>query len=189
MPTVDLNPYYDWLGIPLERQPPNHYALLGLDELEDNPAAIDSAAEQRVVFLKTKQIGQNQPLAERIIKEVMEAHRILATESLKSTYDHYLQQEQPVDSKPQVDPPQVPMSAPVREAASDVATPSLQWFDYLPSREIVAHMSTAAFMSGGLMVMLSHDEYTQEIRSIVGAGCILAAVGCQIIASIERLDG
>ena len=33
---ADFDPYYRWLGIPAEEQPPNHYRLLGIQDLETN---------------------------------------------------------------------------------------------------------------------------------------------------------
>lgn len=47
--------YYLWLGIPREKQPPNHYQRLGVRNLEDNLDVIDNAAEQRMTFLRNHQ--------------------------------------------------------------------------------------------------------------------------------------
>ena len=30
---ANFDPYYKWLGIPPEEQPPNHYRLLGIQDL------------------------------------------------------------------------------------------------------------------------------------------------------------
>ncbi len=43
--SADFDPYYTWLGIPPEQQPPDHYQLLGLRRFEDNAAVIESAAD------------------------------------------------------------------------------------------------------------------------------------------------
>jgi hypothetical protein len=48
----DLNAlYHEWLEIPAERLPPNHYALLGLSDFESDTEAIEAAAKSRSVYL------------------------------------------------------------------------------------------------------------------------------------------
>ena len=32
-----FDPYYKWLGIPREEQPPNHYRVLGIRVFEEDP--------------------------------------------------------------------------------------------------------------------------------------------------------
>ena len=53
-----LDPYHKWLGIPPAEQPPNYYRLLGLALFESDPDVIDHATEQRIVHLRTFQIGK-----------------------------------------------------------------------------------------------------------------------------------
>ena len=52
-----FNPYYKWLGIPPDQLPPNHYRLLGIAPLEDDPDVIEAAADQRISHLRTHQAG------------------------------------------------------------------------------------------------------------------------------------
>ena len=47
-----MDPYYEWLGIPAEEQPPNHYRLLGINVFESNPKVIESAVNQRMAYLQ-----------------------------------------------------------------------------------------------------------------------------------------
>ena len=49
---TDLNSLYqEWLEIPAERLPPNHYALLGLDDFESDKHVIEAAAKSRSAYL------------------------------------------------------------------------------------------------------------------------------------------
>ncbi|MDG2409345.1 MAG: hypothetical protein P8M53_10090, partial [Pirellulales bacterium] len=47
-----MDPYYEWLGIAAEEQPPNHYRLLGINLFESNPQVIESAVNQRMSYLQ-----------------------------------------------------------------------------------------------------------------------------------------
>lgn len=44
-----FDPYYTWLGILPEEQPPNLYRLLGLSDLEDDLRVIENAADRQMV--------------------------------------------------------------------------------------------------------------------------------------------
>ncbi len=54
-----FDPYYQWLGIPPAEQPPNHYRLLGVSLFEPNPDVLANAAEQRILLVRTFQIGKH----------------------------------------------------------------------------------------------------------------------------------
>ena len=44
----NFDPYYKWLAIPPEEQPPHHYRLLGVQRFESDPDVIATAADQRM---------------------------------------------------------------------------------------------------------------------------------------------
>ena len=52
-----FDPYYQWLGIPPEEQPPNHYRLLGIQLFEENREVIQNAADRQMVHLRSFQNG------------------------------------------------------------------------------------------------------------------------------------
>jgi hypothetical protein len=52
-----FDPYYTWLAIPPDDQPPDHYRLLGLRPFEQNTDAISHAATQRMAHLRMQQAG------------------------------------------------------------------------------------------------------------------------------------
>jgi len=65
-----FDPYYTWLGIPPEDQPPSHYRLLGIKPLEENPDVIENAADQRMAHLRTFQAGRHSDLSQKLLNEV-----------------------------------------------------------------------------------------------------------------------
>jgi chemotaxis protein histidine kinase CheA len=123
-----FDPYHIWLGIPPQDQPPSHYRLLGIPELESNPDVIDGAAEQRTIYLRTFQTGDQVELAEQLLNEVSAARICLLNAESKAKYDQHLQEKKqpalmPTLNAAQDDPlgigsvqPEMPAwSPPVRE--------------------------------------------------------------------------
>ena len=47
-----FDPYYIWLGIPPEDQPPNHYRLLGITLFENNQEVIEAAANRQMAYMQ-----------------------------------------------------------------------------------------------------------------------------------------
>ena len=68
-----FDPYYAWLGIPPEDQPPNHYRLLGLRLFEANSAVIQTAADRQMGHLRTFQTGKHTNLSQKLLNEVAAA--------------------------------------------------------------------------------------------------------------------
>ena len=104
-----FDPYYHWLAIPPDEQPPNHYRLLALRVFEDNPEVIENAANQRMAHLRTFQTGKRSSFSQKLLNEVAAAKICLLNREKKSAYDARLQEE--LETKgaaaapiPQVDP-------------------------------------------------------------------------------------
>ena len=91
--TEQFDPYYQWLGIRPEEQPPNHYQLLGLRCLEDDPEAIQHAADRQTAHLRTLRTNKNEEMAKKLLDEVAAATRRLLTPERKAAYDASLQGE------------------------------------------------------------------------------------------------
>ena len=89
----EFDPYYRWLGIPPEQRPPDHYRLLGIRALETDAEIIRTAAEQRTAYLRTFQLSQQGPLAERLLNEVSAARVCLLHPARKAEYDERLREE------------------------------------------------------------------------------------------------
>ena len=78
---------YEWLGIPREKFPPNHYVLLGIPEFEKSKTVIENAAARNIFFLQRFFSSPFAELAQEIQKDVAEAKKHLSDQDLKSAYD------------------------------------------------------------------------------------------------------
>lgn len=85
-----FDPYYTWLGIRPEEQPPNHYRLLALQPFEDNLATIEHAADARMAHLRTLQSGRYSELCQKLLNEVASAKVCLLNPQRKAEYDRAL---------------------------------------------------------------------------------------------------
>ena len=61
----ELDPYAEWLQIPTQQRPPDHYALLGLDAWEEDAKKIDTAAKKRAAYLHQLAAGPHRALRHR----------------------------------------------------------------------------------------------------------------------------
>ena len=84
----DFDPYYKWLGIPPQEQPPNHYRLLGLQVLEQNLEVIASAANRQMAYLQELSSGDDHiDEAQGLLGEVARARVCLLAAESKARYD------------------------------------------------------------------------------------------------------
>lgn len=95
-----FDPYYKWLGIPPEQQPPNHYRLLGIELFEADPDAISNAADRQMTHVRSFQTGQNSEVSQRILNEIAAARVCLLSPAKKFAYDVALKEQ----LRPQVAP-------------------------------------------------------------------------------------
>jgi hypothetical protein len=87
-----FDPYYTWLAIAPEEQPPDHYRLLGLRRFEENLEVIENAADQRMMHLRNFQAGQHSALSQKLLNEVAAARVRLLNPEKKRGYDAQLRQ-------------------------------------------------------------------------------------------------
>src|SRR5687767_4646612 len=87
---MSFDPYYKWLGIPPEEQPPNHYRLLGLSPFEGNRDAIDNAADRQMGHVRTFQAGPQGADSQRLLNEIAAARVVLLDVAKKRAYDEQL---------------------------------------------------------------------------------------------------
>ena len=114
-----FDPYYQWLGIPPEEQPPNHYRLLGIRLFEDNSSVIQTAADRQMVHLRTFQTGPRAAISQKVLNEVAAARVCLLSAEKKAAYDAQLRATFTVPPAPL--PPQPPA------ATADEGTPTEAW--------------------------------------------------------------
>jgi hypothetical protein len=82
-----FDPYYQWLGIPKNLQPPNHYRLLGLELFEDNLDVISVAADRQMAHVRMYQLGAYSDLSQKLLNELAVAKVCLLIPERKTVYD------------------------------------------------------------------------------------------------------
>lgn len=125
----EFDPYYIWLGIPREEQPPDHYRLLGIRRFETNPDVIANAAEQRAAHVRSMQAGMRQGDSQALLNQIFLAARVLLDQQKKAHYDNELALRQNRVA-PQVQTAQPPVSA--YTSAGITASPSVP----IPARPV-----------------------------------------------------
>ncbi|MBN1590307.1 MAG: WD40 repeat domain-containing protein [Pirellulales bacterium] len=88
-----FDPYYQWLGIPPDEQPPDHYRLLGVRCFEDSADVIETAVDRQMVHLRTFQIGPRSALSEKLLSELTVARQCLLDPTRKAAYDEQLRRQ------------------------------------------------------------------------------------------------
>src|SRR5688572_21137256 len=88
-----FDPYYTWLGIPREEQPPDHYRLLGVRKFENNFDVISNAVDQRMAHLRSLQSGARAAQSQEILNELSRASVCLLNAEKKAAYDRELRQK------------------------------------------------------------------------------------------------
>ena len=106
-----FDPYRTWLGIAPEEQPPNRYRLLGIPLFEDQPEAIERAADRQVAYLRTLQSGPYGPLSQQLLSEVAAARICLLNAEKKAAYDRQLRQQLAAKAPAPIPPPVVTYAA------------------------------------------------------------------------------
>ena len=92
-----LSLYQEWLEIPPHRLPPNHYALLGVDDFESDLGKIEAAAKNRSAYLHQLAAGPERKIVQEMLSQVAVARRTLLSPESKDAYDQTLRQPQAPD--------------------------------------------------------------------------------------------
>ena len=83
-----FDPYYIWLGIPPEDQPPNHYRLLGVTLFESNREVIEAAANRQMAYMQEVSSGDEHiDEAQNILGEFSKVRICLLNTDKKAAYD------------------------------------------------------------------------------------------------------
>ena len=93
--SADFDPYYKWLGIAPEEQPPNHYRLLAIRLYEHDSDVIANAADRQMSHIRSFQSGQYSAISQRILNEISAARICLLSEKKKAAYDAQLRKALP----------------------------------------------------------------------------------------------
>jgi hypothetical protein len=150
-----LDPYYKWLGIPPDQQPPNHYRLLGITVFETDTDAIASAADQRMLHLRMYQSGQHAELSQQLLNEVAAARVCLLNPEKRAAYDEKLLATMAPSESP------APGSDTTFPIVDETWTPPV---------------------SRSRKYRLSHKKKASKVGAIIGGGLALALVGLLLFA-------
>ena len=82
-----FDPYYKWLGIRPEEQPPNHYRLLGVGLYETDIEVIESAADRQMAYIQQCATGPYSEESQQLLNELATARVCLLNSNSKSEYD------------------------------------------------------------------------------------------------------
>jgi serine/threonine protein kinase len=88
--------YQQWLEIPPQEQPADHYRLLGLTRFDADPSRVASAADQRMSHIRSLVLGPHVELSQRILNELSKAKTVLLDPALRAAYDNVLRTAAPV---------------------------------------------------------------------------------------------
>jgi len=151
-----FDPYYQWLGIPPEEQPPDHYRLLGIKLFEQNPDVIEAASDRQMGHLRTYQGGRHSDLSQKLLNEVAAAKVCLLRPQQKAAYDKELKALAADRTTPQPAPAgESPRPAPMPRRPTG-AVPEI---DFSRASRAASHKKTAwqlpAAIATGAVVVLA----------------------------------
>ncbi len=119
----NFDPYLQWLDIPTDERPPDHYQLLGLKRFEDDRDVVEAAAEQQIGLLFAFRTGEHAALCQQLLDEVNAAKECLLNENRKTGYDRGLRRRLQLES-PKLEPPQPDTPAPKAPPTSPTEQPA-----------------------------------------------------------------
>ena len=151
-----FDPYYIWLGIPPTQQPPNHYRLLGVAQLESDGEVIRHAADQRMAFLRSFQNSEQSELSQQLLNEIATAKLCLLDSHQKAAYDAELAQKM----TPGAVPPNLAADEP-QSAFDAFLAASKHW---LQSTVFPPKLDNLAFIAGFSLV--PHQNLLHSVRGI-----------------------
>jgi hypothetical protein len=171
----DFDPYYKWLGIPRQEQPPHYYRLLGIAPFEADREVIEMAAEQRILLLKSFQSGEHAIISQKMQKKITAAKACLLNPEKKAEYDISLRlqlRSQPAKS--------LPVATPLRNSSAPppAASPSPLLKDYLESPPAKPGDTESSLKAAIVAVKESLDLLFQYLRSHKRLITLILKLGC-----------
>jgi hypothetical protein len=119
---AEFDAYHKWLAIPPTEQPPNLYRLLALNPFEDDPDVIDSAANARMIHLRSLQTGPQAELTQKLLNEIAAARLCLLKPEKKASYDATLRAQMAARAAARTPPPlPAPRTNSAQAASTDAA--------------------------------------------------------------------
>ncbi len=114
-----FDPYYQWLAIPPEEQPPNHYRLLGVPLFTADKQLLEVAADQRMTYVRQRAAWKYIEPAQKLLEELARARRTLLDPKARAAYEQSLREAQEGPEEPLPPAPVVvtPKASPKRSGA------------------------------------------------------------------------
>ena len=119
----DFDPYQQWLGIPPNEQPPDHYRLLGLCRFEPDRNVIQTATDDRMALVRVYQTGPRAVWTQKLLNELATAKLCLLNPYSKAEYDASLATTGSAEVADALLPSSLPSAA---EVSNSLATPHLR---------------------------------------------------------------
>ncbi|MEL6109198.1 MAG: hypothetical protein AAFU85_24590, partial [Planctomycetota bacterium] len=181
----ELETYYaEWLEIPSERLPPNHYALLGVEDFEADTELIESAAKTRAAYLHQIASGPNRKVVQDLLGRVAIARRCLTDSDSKMAYDEGLR-------NPRTEPAKAVPSGVVASNSTPAVEreggPSSSSSDSAPSRSANRPARQAADAKEASPKLERRKKPSQWKYHAGSAGALLLIVA--IVFFVNRNDG
>ena len=107
----EFDPYNQWLGIPRDQQPADHYRLLGLARFESDRHKIETAADERMSLVRKHQTGPRGLVTQPLLNELAAARNCLLSDDSRRAYDEKLRTSHPAPMA-KVVPVQAPLEEP-----------------------------------------------------------------------------
>jgi hypothetical protein len=131
-----FDPYYKWLAIPPDEQPPNHYRLLGVRTFEPDADVIANAADKQMAHIKVFQAGQHSALSQKILNEIAAARVCLLNAGKRAEYDVVLRA-------------QLATKQPVKADRPAPTPSSWQLYAAIAAGAVIVVVIAAVLLSGG----------------------------------------
>lgn len=96
---VPFDAYREWLEIPPEEQPADHYRLLGLTRFDSDTGRIAAAADGRMAHVRSRALGRHALASQRILNELAAARLTLTDSRRRASYDLILRSAKPAESE------------------------------------------------------------------------------------------
>lgn len=157
-----FDPYYQWLGIHPDDQPPNLYQLIGVSLFESNPDVIESSAHRQIAHVRTFALGQHSSVSQKLLSELSRAKLLLMDPARRAAYDTSLkaklaaeEQEAPRPAVRQVKHPApaqrpVTVQAPLIDDFLDPPRPQIRTSRPSAKRKQQIPLMVSAAIGGGI---------------------------------------
>ena len=177
----DFDPLHRWLGIPPEEQPPNHYRLLGLKAFESNADVIESAADQRMAYVRQSATGKHAALSQEVLNALASARVCLLNADDKAAYDKTLRAKlKAAEPKPSRIARATPLK-PAQAVATRKAAPATA---SEPATAAVASVPTIRVSSPA-----RRKKRGSSLPWIAAGTCALVAIAVGAFMALKMLSG